>query len=154
VPDELARIAYEASLRSLDKQEEVVAELRARTGLVLAASSLAASFLGERAIVEGTLVAVLVALAAFGVSLGASLYILLPKADLGFSLKGSNVYEEFFDFAPEPSEVLRRLAYVLDHVWDANNLEIKHLRAWFRVAVVGLAAELALLLVSVGGTLV
>jgi hypothetical protein len=154
VPDELARIAYEASLRSLDKQEEVVAELRARTGLILAASSLAASFLGEPAITEGALVLVAVALAAFAVSLGASLYVLLPKGDLVFSLKGSNIYEELFDFAREPSEAQRRLAYVLDSFWDGNDLQLDRLRAWFHVAVVGLAAELVLLLVSVGGTLV
>jgi hypothetical protein len=44
--DDLARLAYEASLRSLDKQEELLGELRSRTGLLLAASSVAASFLG------------------------------------------------------------------------------------------------------------
>jgi len=44
VAGELERLAYESSLRALDKQEQLLAELRARTGLLLAASSLAASF--------------------------------------------------------------------------------------------------------------
>lgn len=51
--DDLARMAYDASLRSLDKQDELLSELRSRTGLLLAASSLAASFLGEPALDHG-----------------------------------------------------------------------------------------------------
>ena len=47
MPGELERIAYEAALRSLDKQETLLNELRARTGLILAAASVAASFLGR-----------------------------------------------------------------------------------------------------------
>jgi hypothetical protein len=43
----LAELAYDASLRRLDKQEQLLEELRARTGLLLAAASLAASFLGR-----------------------------------------------------------------------------------------------------------
>ena len=51
---DLAQLAYDASLRSLDKQEELVAEIRSRTGVLLAASSLAASFLGEPALADGS----------------------------------------------------------------------------------------------------
>ena len=41
------RLAYEAAQRALDKQERLIDELRSRTGLLLAAASLAASFLGR-----------------------------------------------------------------------------------------------------------
>lgn len=75
----LETLAYEAALRSLDKQEQVLNELRARTGLLLAASSLAASFLGRPAIERSTPVLVIVAFVAFALSLVASLYILLPN---------------------------------------------------------------------------
>lgn len=40
---EFEQLAYEAALRSLDKQERLLEELRARTGVLLAASSIAAS---------------------------------------------------------------------------------------------------------------
>jgi hypothetical protein len=43
-----ARLAYEASLRALDQQQRIVEDIRARTGVLLAAASLAASFLGAR----------------------------------------------------------------------------------------------------------
>jgi hypothetical protein len=121
---------------------------------LLAASSLAASFLGEPALVEGTFASAFAALAAFGVSVGASLYVLLPKGDLVFSLKGSRIYERLFEFADDESEVYRRLAYDLERFWDGNNAKLKRLRLWFQTAVLGLAVEVALLLISVGGTLV
>jgi hypothetical protein len=46
---EFEKLAYEAALRGLDKQENLLEELRTRTGVLLAASSLAASFLGPYA---------------------------------------------------------------------------------------------------------
>ena len=64
----LHQLAYELSLRSLSQQESVLNELRERTGTLLAASSLVASFLGARAIGEGLGWATVVALIAFAVS--------------------------------------------------------------------------------------
>jgi hypothetical protein len=49
VAGEFEKLAYEAALRGLDKQEGLLEELRTRTGVLLAASSLAASFLGQQA---------------------------------------------------------------------------------------------------------
>jgi hypothetical protein len=63
-------LAYEAALHSLDKQEQLLGELRSRTGAILGASSLAVSFLGRPALdAEHPWLAVL-ALIAFVVSLG------------------------------------------------------------------------------------
>jgi hypothetical protein len=46
----LAELSYEAAVRALDLQERGVEQLRARTGTLLAASSLTASFLGAQTI--------------------------------------------------------------------------------------------------------
>jgi hypothetical protein len=46
----LQELSYALSLRSLDQQEKALEELRNRTGTLLAATSLVASFLGARAI--------------------------------------------------------------------------------------------------------
>lgn len=46
----LENIAFASAERALDKQEKLLEELRARTGVLLAAASLAASFLGARAL--------------------------------------------------------------------------------------------------------
>ena len=49
VEQQRAALAYEASLRSIDQQQKVLEEIRSRTGILLAAASLSASFLGARA---------------------------------------------------------------------------------------------------------
>lgn len=50
VQNDLATIAFDAGTRALDKQERVLEELRSRTGVLLAVSSLAAAFLGRPAL--------------------------------------------------------------------------------------------------------
>ncbi len=149
---DLASLAFDASLRALDKQERLLEELRARTGVLLAASALAASFLGEPALDGHHAVAVL-ALAAFAVSISTSLYVLLPKRDLVFSLIGSQVYEELYDLRDDVHELHRRLAYDLDRFWDENDVTMKRLFVAFRLAAVALTAEILLLLAAIGGTL-
>jgi hypothetical protein len=46
----LSELAYEAALRALDIQERGVEQLRARARMLLAASSVTASFLGAQTI--------------------------------------------------------------------------------------------------------
>lgn len=73
---EFEKLAYEAALRGLDKQEGQLEELRARTGVLLAASSLAASFLGQQAFRHPhPRVLAVAALLAFVVSMGSSVFI-------------------------------------------------------------------------------
>lgn len=151
--NELARIAYESSLRSLDKQEELLSEIRARTAILVAGSSLAASFLGEPALTEGSTSLALAAIVAFVASLGASLYVLLPKSSLVFSLVGAKVYEGLFEFVDDADEIYRRLAYDLDRFWEANDPVIRRLVRAFTVATISLALEIAFLLAALGVTL-
>lgn len=83
---EFERLAYEAALRGLDKQEGLLEELRTRTGVLLAASSLAASFLGQQTFQSPSPRGMaIVALVAFVVSIAASVFILLPKKNLIFA---------------------------------------------------------------------
>jgi uncharacterized membrane protein YfcA len=78
------RLAYEAAQRALDKQERLIDELRSRTGLLLAAASLAASFLGREAFAgdpkDGLAI---IALVAFLVAVAASVYVLLLRVRVG-----------------------------------------------------------------------
>lgn len=150
---ELAKLSYESSLRSLDKQDEVFSELRARTGLVLAASALAASFLGDTALDDGPFALTVLALLAFACSVGASIYVLLPKKDLIFSLSGSALYEELYEFRDDVEEVYRRLAYDLDRFRERNDNALQSLLRGFRTASIALAVEVIFLLLAVGGTL-
>ena len=101
----LQGLSYELSLRALGQQERGLEELRNRTGTLLAASSLVASFLGARAIdrvgVDGI---ALVPLLAFILSVLLSVYVLAPKANLEFALRGSEVWEYFVSEDDDLSE--------------------------------------------------
>jgi hypothetical protein len=80
----LGELSYEAAVRALDVQERGVEQLRARTGVLLAASSLTASFLGAQAIQHANGLDPLGALALISLagSIAASIYVLLPKSGL------------------------------------------------------------------------
>ena len=88
----LEELVYAAAVRRLDKQEHVLGELRATTGILLAASSLTASFLGQRAIVAGRLgVLVVLALVSFAILVAAALYVLAPRQAFAFAVSAARV---------------------------------------------------------------
>ena len=106
---EFEKLAYEAALRGLDKQEGLLEELRTRTGVLLAASSLAASFLGQQAFQNPSPRGLAItALVAFVGSIAASVFILLPKKNLIFAEAGAGLYEGLYAFRDDMPEVYRR----------------------------------------------
>lgn len=83
---EFEKLAYEAALRGLDKQERLLEELRARTGIVLAVASVAAPILGQKAFQDpNSRGLALAALAAFVTSIAASVFVLVPRKSLAFA---------------------------------------------------------------------
>jgi hypothetical protein len=139
----LEEIAYLASMRSLDKQEAVLDELRARTGILLAASSLAASFVGPAATSGGPIWALILIGLAFAASTGLCVYILVPRRNgFYFSMAGSKIFEELYAFRDDVGDVQRRLAYQLDRFWDQNDAAMQTLFLAFRIASVCLALEI------------
>lgn len=149
------RLAYEAAQRALDKQERLLDELRSRTGLLVAAASLAASFLGREAFGgDPRRGLALLALVAFLLTVGASVYILLPKTDrFIFAMVGAGLYEGLYSVKDDLAEVYRRLAYELDRFWDANDVEMQKLFTAFRLAAIGLSAEVVVLIAMVSDNL-
>jgi hypothetical protein len=150
--DNIFGIAYQAGLRALDKQERVVDELRARTGVLLGASALAVSFLGGPALEQAHAGTALVVLIAFGVALASCMYVLLPKPGFIFALSGRSVLESLFSVEDNIDEVRRRLAYDLDGFWEENDVLMQRLFLSFRVASAALTVEIAVLLLAAGGT--
>ena len=152
---DLERLAYESALGALEKQEHVLDELRARTGVLLAASSVATSLLGGRAVATGGSVVVVAAMLSFGLLVAASVAVLVPRRDrFTFSLSGPDVYEGLFAFRGDTNEIYRRLAYDLHRFWGANDSRIQPLFGAFQIACACLVVEIVLLATSVSGTLV
>lgn len=148
------RLAFEAALRALDKQERVLEELRARTGVLVGASSLAAAFLGQSAFgdPEPVVLAVL-ALVAFVISILTSVYILIPKKNLIFAEVGSGLYEGLYAVRDDMGEVYRRLAYQLDRFWESNDETIVRLSRAYGTAALALIIEILSLAAILSGTI-
>jgi len=151
---EFEKLAYEAALRGLDKQEGLLEEMRSRAGILVAASSLAASFLGQQAYQRPSATSVaVIALAAFVVSIGASVFVLLPKKNLVFAPAGAKVYAGFYAARDDLAEVYRRLAYDLDGFWDSNDREIGRAAKAFTLAAGALVIQTLSLVALLGDTL-
>ena len=149
------RIAYEAALRSLDKQERLVEELRARSGLIMAGASVAASLLGQQAFRHhGPGVLTAIALMSFVVVIGASVAVLAPRRDLTFAQAGRALYEELHPIRSNMPEVLRRLTYEMTAFWTANDATIARLAHLQGLAAAALIVEILALATLLGATIV
>jgi len=140
----LAELSYEAGVRALDLQERAVEQLRARTGILLAATSLTASFLGAETIQHANGLGTLGALALVSLvsSVGLCIYVLLPKEGFVFSLSATGVYEQLFEFTGDDDEIRRRLIYWLDEYWEKNQTKIDGLGSYFFAAGITLMLQL------------
>lgn len=152
---DLERLAYESAQRGLDLQERLLAELRARTGGLLTASSLVASFLGPRAFShpEPRSVAI-VALVAFVVSVGASVLVLAPRRGVDFAVDGVELGKRLHDARSEAPEVYRYLLHELQKLWKSNDRRIPSFTRIYNVAAAALMVEIVALAVLLGGELI
>jgi hypothetical protein len=151
----LAELSYQAALRGLDLQERSLGELRQRTGTLLAASSLTASFLGAQTIQHTAKLGVLEALAlvALATSIGASVYVLLPKRGFVFSVNAVRQYEALYEVIDDDDEVRRRLTYWLEELWEPNQHEMGRLNRVFFVGAVALGLQLVFWTWALAGNL-
>ena len=150
----LQELSYALSLRSLDQQEKALEELRNRTGTLLAATSLVASFLGARAIDQaGVGRWGLVPLLSFIVSVVSSVYVLAPKGNIEFALRGSEVWEHFVSAGDDLPEAQRTLAYWIDQVHIHNQRVVDRLIVFFAGACFALVIEALFWALQLGGTL-
>jgi hypothetical protein len=150
----LAELSYDAAVRALDLQERGVEQLRARTGTLLAASSLTASFLGAQTIQHtGGLQALgSLALISLAASIVLCIYVLLPKRELVFSVNAARMYETLFEIGEE-EEVRRRLIYWLEEYWKANQVKSEDLGRYFFGAAVSLTLQLVFWSWALAGTI-
>ncbi|MGZ8702321.1 MAG: hypothetical protein ACXWZY_08545 [Gaiellaceae bacterium] len=145
MPEELALLAYELSQRMLTQQEMRLDELRARTGTLLAASSVATSFLGPRAIDRnGVDTLALLALTAFAVSVIGSVSILILNPRLVFGVRGTRLFEEERAREESIADVHRRLGYWLELFFDQNQATVDRLFLVYQLAAVAVLAEVIL----------
>jgi hypothetical protein len=147
--DFMARLEQEAhriAAHALGQQEQALTELRTRTGTLLTAASLIASFLGGQALRhEGLSAWIVLALVAFGLSVVLCIYVLLPKDGLIFAVDAPQAYEALYGVREDDDEIDRRLAYWLQSFRESNHPTVQRLTKAFELAGFALLAEIGFL---------
>jgi hypothetical protein len=145
----LEQEAHRIAAQVLRQQEQALTELRTRTGTLLTAASLIASFLGGQALArEGLSLWIILALVAFGVSVVLCIYVLLPKDGLIYALDAPETYGALYEVRNDEEEIDRRLAYWLQSFREDNHPTIGRLTSAFELAGFALLTEIGLLAVG------
>jgi hypothetical protein len=148
MPSSVAEAGYELSQNAISEQSERLGELRGRTGTLLAAASLAASFLGGQTIRAGDL-GVLggLALVAYLVCVGACIKVLLPHR-LVFAFRGSALIDAARQSRTDLEEALEAATGWFESFLEENRAELERLTRWYTVACLALGAEIVLWLLG------
>ena len=141
-------IIYEESKRAIVVQAASLDELRSRTGLLLAAASVTASFLASQATTRSDL-GVLggVALLTFAVAVGACIHVLWPRKNgWTFVLSAKVLGEDWIDHEqPGGTAAMQRfIAEKLEGHYDANQRKLDALFRAFQVGAIATGAEVIL----------
>src|SRR5262249_53369597 len=93
--DPRKKLAYDESIRSLTLQSSVLDDLRSRTGILLTAVSLTATFLGAKALQHGFTLWTKVGLGCFLASGGFCLMILWPSGSWDFTFNTQTILDDY-----------------------------------------------------------
>ena len=145
----MAEAAYDLSLKAVEEQESRLTDLRSRTGTLLAAASLAASFLGGQSIRTGELQLLgVLAIIAYAICVGACIKVLLPHR-LVFSFRGSVLLHAARTAAVEElEEALEAAMGWIESFIDSNRSQLDALTRWYTGACLALGLEIVLWLVG------
>jgi hypothetical protein len=154
VEDPRKRLAFEESIRALTLQSAVLDDLRSRTGILLTAASLTATFVGSRALDEGFSAWTLVALALFLATGGFCLRVLWPSENWQFSFNARTILDGYVREPDSASlnKMLVEFAEFNQENWDANNEKLSRLFRSFRLAVLALVLQVLCWLMAIGMT--
>lgn len=149
--DPLAKLIYDESVRALDMQSKSLDELRSRTGVVIAAVSVGSAFLGAEALKRhhATYGLNWAAFAVFGTVIVTCLFILWPRG-WQFAYDATDLDEAYVVEREDPTQACRSMARGHTDHRIADRTRLKRRFIAFQLACVGLTADIALWLLSVG----
>ena len=151
--DERKKLAYDESIRALSLQGVVLDDLRGRTGILLTAASLTATFIGSRALDHGFTTWTRLALAFFLASGGFCLGVLWPRGQWEFAFNAKTILEGYVQQQAGASidEMYVAFAEINQANWEANRDRLKWLFWSFRLAVLALVLQVPCWLIAIGG---
>ena len=147
----IERLSFEMTTAALAEQERSLSGLRARTGTVLAAASVAGSFLGART-GHGSLDAwAVMALVAFTLCAASAIWILLPHG-LEFAFRGDRLFATSDRRAiTDMADAYRTAESWMETSVAENRPVIVSLSYWLTVSCVLLAVKIVLWTLSIVG---
>jgi hypothetical protein len=148
--DPRIKIAYDESVRGWSLQSSVLDEIRSRTGVLLAATSVSSALLGSADLTRhGTFSAITVgALIAFSASVGLCVYVLWPTTDWTFTHDTQRVLEAYTGDGQTLDYMRESLALKADEYRDANEKKLRQQFSAFRWASVALGLTIVLWLID------
>jgi hypothetical protein len=143
VATSIEQFSYELTAR-LAEQERAVAALRTRSGTVLAAGSIAGSFLGTKAS-HGSLDGwAITALITFATCVASAIWVLLPHAFV-FAVRGETLLAETDHLGVEDvGQAYRAAGIWMEPHLDRNQDKLAKMSGWFTASCVLLAVEIVL----------
>ena len=144
VAESIEQFSYELTANALAEQERAVAALRMRAGTILAAASIAGSFLTTKAgdgSLDGWAIAALVT---FALCLASAVWVLFPH-EFVFAVRGKALLAETDRFGVrDVAEAYRAASIWIEPYLDRNREQLSRMSGWFTVSCVLLAAEVVL----------
>ena len=150
MPTSIRGLAFEVSRASLDAQSQRLSNLRTGAGTLLAAASIAGSFLATKHGDIDTTAAL--AIVAYVSSVGAAVFVLLPH-DLFLGFRGSVINELSTELGDELDPAYEAVTEWLEDYYEDNRKKLKVLARWYTASCVALGAEVILWTLSVTDTL-
>lgn len=150
--DERKKLAYDESIRALSLQSVVLDDLRGRTGILLTAASLTATFVGSRALDDGFTTWTRLALGFFLATGGFCLGVLWPRGQWGFAFNAKTILEGYIHRSDGATieEMYVTFAEINQSNWEANADRLKWLFWSFRLAVLALVLQVSCWLIAIG----
>jgi hypothetical protein len=148
--DPRRKLVYDEAVRGWSLQSSVLDELRSRTGVLLAAASVAAALLGSADLEkhqEFTVIG-LFALGAFILVVLGCLWVLWPKGDWTFSHDARSTLDAYLGDDSGLNDMYENLAIKTEEYRDENDRKLSTQFCAFRVASFALGASIVLWLID------
>lgn len=133
--------------RAISVQVAALDELRARTGVLLAAASISGSFLGAAAADNGAILGLAggVAIIAFVLGVGSCMRVLWPK-NKGWTFVNSpgQLIADWIDTSRPEESMQVFLAETMEGHFKKNKARLDHLYLWFQAAAISVGTSVIL----------
>jgi hypothetical protein len=151
VSESIEQFSFELTPSALAEQERALTGLRARAGTVLAAASIAGSFFGAKTSHGSLDVWGVLAMIAFALCVGSSIWVLLPHAFV-FAFRGETLLAESdHRGVSNVTEAYRTAGIWIEPHLEVNRGKIAGLSNWLAASCALLSAEVILWTLSLIG---